>query len=460
MVMVEANNMRNKISVIIALSILVITGLLIEGNYCYSRAVEKKDILYWTCGMHPQVKQEKPGNCPICNMKLIPVYREEAEKEAVEEEVFYGCGVKEEGHCPHCDEGKPDAGCVCGEHSFIIKGKALTECPVCKRPLGKICPSPYPLPEGEKGSMIISRVKLNKRQQELAGIKTATLTRLHLSKDIRTVGKIAYDPELIVAQEEFLTALETKKKVSNSPDPDVISRANDILERSKTKLRLLGLSEQEIIGLEEKSSLDRSLILPEDKMWVYADVYEYELGWIKTGEKVKVTTVAYPGEEFRGEIMSINPVLDPNTRSAKVRIQVNNPDLKLKPEMYVDVIIKSMYQDLKGEDLVLAVPQEAVLDTGTRKIVYLKGDNLEYLGKEVKLGPLASTEIEGASSRFYPVLEGLKEGDIVVTKGNFLIDSQSQLTGGMSVLWGGASEIKEQGITKDEIKPVQTQHKH
>jgi multidrug efflux pump subunit AcrA (membrane-fusion protein) len=220
------------------------------------------------------------------------------------------------------------------------------------------------------------------------------------------------------------------------------------------------LSEEEISELEQSSSLDRSLILPEDKMWVYANIYEYELGWVKIGQDARVNSVAYPGEEFKGKIVSISPVLDPNTRSVKVRIQVDNPDLKLKPEMYLDVIIESSYKTPEGEDLVLAVPREGVLDTGTRKIVYLKKDSSEYVGKEVKLGPLATGEIEGVSSKLYPVINGLKEGDIVVTKGNFLIDSQSQLTGGMSVLWGGASEIKEEGRTKQETMPVQTQHKH
>jgi len=312
----------------------------------------------------------------------------------------------------------------------------------------------------EKDQSIISRVRLNGQQEELSGIKTASVARQYVFKKIRTVGKIAYDPALTVAQEEFMTAVDTLKKVSASPDKDVLSRAEDIVERSKTKLKLLGLTDDEILELEQNPSLDRSLILPESKMWVYADIYENELGWIKVGQDTDVSAVAYPGEEFKGKVVSINPVLDPATRSVKIRIQVDSPDLKLKPEMYVDVAIKSNYQGLKGEDHVLSVPQDAVLATGVRAIVYVKAGAQEYIGKEVKLGPLGEAEIDGINTRVYPVLAGLEEGDVVVTKGGFLIDSQSQLTGGLSVLWGGASEVQEKETSSTKDEPLKTQHKH
>jgi len=503
---------KRLIIIVLLLSVVAVSGLAIHGKSVKnSEKAKKSDILYWTCGMHPQVKQDKPGNCPVCNMKLIPVHKEGTKEKAVkddkEEEAFYGCGITEEGHCPRCDQGKSDAECICGGHSYITMEKGVSRCPVCKKSLQKIAKKDIPLqlksikashkekkilyyrnpmdpsvtssepmkdnmgmdyvpvyeeesvsmPEKEDAS-VVARVRLNSEQQESSGIKTVSIGRHSIFKKIRTVGRIAYDPALTVAQEEFMTAIDTLKKISGSPDKDVLSRAEDIVERSKTKLKLLGLGDDEILELEQKPSLDKSLILPEKKMWVYADVYENELGWVSPGQDTDVSAVAYPGEEFRGKIVSINPVLDSATRSIKIRIQVDNPDLKLKPEMYVDVTIKSNYQAIGGDGLVLLVPQDAVLATGTRAIVYVKAGAQEYIGKEVKLGPLGETEIDGMRIKAYPVLAGLEEGDIVVTKGSFLIDSQSQLTGGMSVLWGGATEVQEQDSAKGA--PLETQHKH
>ncbi len=460
--------MRNKKSSILIIGIIVIISLIIIWNFLNSRTQRtqvtqqtQQTQKYWTCGMHPSVKSDKPGNCPICGMNLFAVYKEEPgqkEESIIAQEamhVIYGCGVEEEGHCPHCDEGKIDADCICGQHSFMIMDKKMN-CPVCGRELKKIEPKDIKITEEN----IVSSVTLKGRQIELAGITTTSVVRQHLIKEIRTVGKIAFDPELAVAQEEFLTAAQTKEKVKDSPDPDVISRADNLVEKSRFKLRLLGMGEEEIDELENRGKAQLNLVLPENKAWVYADVYEYELGWVKLGQEVLITAPAYPGEEFKGEVKSISPVLDPRTRSAKIRIETDNPVQKLKPEMFVDVIIESMYLSEDGSHEVLAIQKGAVLDTGTRKIVYVDNGEGRFSGKEVKIGPEAIATIEGQKIRMYPVLKGLSDGEIVVTKGNFLIDSQSQLTGGMSVLWGGAQEIETTGQSGETEEKVQTQHRH
>ena len=458
------NRTKRFIVIIIILTVAVGLGLLVNGCSKEAGQVEKKEIAakvsYWTCAMHPSVHSERAGKCPICGMELIPVYKEKKPETSNQipqkEEAYYGCGAKEEGHCPHCDEGKADAGCICGGHSFVMEDVQMN-CPVCGRPLKKL--EPEEVQRIDKA--VISRVKLNKEMIERAGIFVEQVKRYHLAKTMRTVGKIAFDPELAVAQEEFLTALETREKISKSPDVDVINRAEDIVNKSKLKLRLMGLSDEEIKALEESRIVEKSLILPQDKAWVYADIYEYDIGWVKEGQVVRVTTVAFPGEEFKGTIKSITPVLDPKTRSVKARIEVQNPEKKLKPEMYVDVIIESTYVSPDGSHEVLAVPKEVILDTGTRKIIYVAGKEGEYLGKEVKVGPEAVANVEGKETRLYPILSGLGEGELVVRKGNFLIDSQSQLTGGMSVLWGGAQEIKtESAAPSKEAALVETKHKH
>jgi multidrug efflux pump subunit AcrA (membrane-fusion protein) len=429
-------------------------------------------------------------------------------KGAQEQEAYYGCGIEEEGHCPHCDQGIKDAACICGGHSFMEKGEALKSCPICKKPLKKIVsqdstkelktakaapkvlyyrnpmspeitsPTPMkdtmgmdyipvyeevqaPTREVAQEGQAVSRVHLTKDQAVLSGVVSEPISKLKLSKEIRTVGRIAFDPELAVAQEEFVTALETRQKVSMSPDPDVISRAQDLVDKSKIRLRLLGMGDEEIAQLEKDKTAQIGLVLPEDKAWVYADVYEYDLGWVKQGQAAEVAVTAYPGEVFGGAIKSISPVLDPKTRTAKVRLEIDNPQRKLKPEMYVDVVIKAVYKDQSGGEDVLAVPRDAVLDTGLRKIVYVDIGDGTFLGREIKTGPEASASVNGQKFTFYPVLSGLEGNEKVVTKGNFLIDSQSQLTGGMSVLWGGAQEIKagEQAASQGAA-PVATQHQH
>ena len=155
-----------------------------------------------------------------------------------------------------------------------------------------------------------------------------------------------------------------------------------------------------------------------ETVWVYLTIYEYEIGLIKIGQEVILDAVSFPGESFQGKVVAITPVLNVETRSLRVRVEVNDPEHKLKPEMFVNAKINI---DL-GERL--AVLETAVLDTGVRKIVYLiKDDDMIEL-REVNLGQKAQG--------YYEVLGGLKEGDIVVTSGNFLVDSESKLKSALS----------------------------
>ncbi len=381
------------------------------------KAAEETSVSYYTCGMHPSVhvspKEYEQGkkNCPICNMNLTPVY-----KEVSEEAVYYGCGM----------EG--------GEHVFQMKDmKEGMKCPICGMPLKKLSKN-----EAEKLKGLAGQIKLKEGETALAGLKLEALRKRHLYKQIRTVGKVAYDPKLAIAQEEFLSSLMAYEKIKEGSIIEIKERAMALVESSKRKLRLLGLSDIQIKDLEKTREVETSLILPEKTMWIYADVYEYELSWIKPGNEVMVSTSSIPGEKFHGRVASINPVIDPKTRSATFRAQVENPDLKLMPEMYVDVSIESMYMAPDGAHEVLAVPKEAVLDTGMRKVVWTYKGSGEYEGIEVEIGPEAVSLVDGKEKTFYPVLKGLREGDNVVTKANFLIDSQSQISGTAASAYGGA----------------------
>ena len=299
-------------------------------------------------------------------------------------------------------------------------------------------------------------VKLSERDIFLAGVSVEPVTFKYLFKEIRTVGRIAYDPELYKAEEELIQAVNAKQDLEKSQISEVKARIEALIEAARFKLRLSGLSEDQINEVSVQKKADRSLIISDKEspyVWVYADVYEYELSWIKVNLPIKIVSQSFPGEEFKGKVEAIDPVLDPMTRSVRIRAKIENPELKLKPQMYVDIFIESYLTDSNGKHLfVLALPIDALLDTGMRKVVYLDLGGGSYLGKEVEVGPEAVAFIDGKKQRFYPVVSGLKENDKVVTRANFLIDSQSQISGVAAAAYGGALGSKE------ETRPPEHQH--
>ncbi|MFH1378984.1 MAG: efflux RND transporter periplasmic adaptor subunit [bacterium] len=378
---------------------LPLTAILITGMVSLSAVLtscSNKDhqshkstdnIAYYTCGMHPSVHINPEDYnddvlCPICNMKLIPVMKEVSQQPT--------------GH----------------DMNNMNTGEGLQK---------------------------ETKIRINQSQADLAGVKTEHVRKLHLFKEIRTIGKIAYDPEMAITQDEYISALKAVEQTDQSNIPEIRERAQNLLLSAHRKLQLLGLSSAQIGDLKKTRSIQQNLILPEKEMWVYGDVYEYELSWVKIGSKLKVTTTSLPGKEFRGTISSINPVLDPKTRSVRFRAIIDNTDLELKPEMYVNITIMSMFQGDDGTHLVLAIPKEAMLDTGSRQVVWVKNDDGSYTGKNVSIGPEATAEVDGQKGKFYPVLKGLQEDDVVVTKANFLIDSQSQLSGSAAAAAYGGS---------------------
>lgn len=298
-------------------------------------------------------------------------------------------------------------------------------------------------------------VKISKDKQELIGVKTEAVLKRPLMRMVRTVAQIAYDPDLYVAQEEYIQSLRTAEATKNSALASVSAQSNSLVEAANLKLKLLGLSDRQIEELRAKAESDRGLIISDSLtpyVWAYLTIYEYDLDTVKVGGHVALRAIAYPGEEFQGEIVSIDPVLDMNTRSVRGRVRIDNLQGKLKPNMYADAFL---HIDL-GESL--ALPKEAVLDTGIKKIIYIDLGKGEFAAREVEVGQEAIAVIDGQERRFFPVIKGISENEIIVTSGAFLIDSQSQLTGGMSALWGSASEIEQEAVQK--TGEPKTQHKH
>ncbi len=319
---------------------------------------------------------------------------------------------------------------TCGMHPSVRVSPQEYEtgtksCPICNMFL-----TPVYEKSTDTGSME-NLVTINVKQAALAGIETEEIKILPLFKEIETVGIVAYDPELRTAQEEYLQALETYKKISKSDFADAKKRARDISEAAKTKLKVLGLDDDSIKGLEKKGKADKSLILPDENMWVYAHLYEHELSWPAVGIKVYMTSEADPSVAIEGEIKSIEPIVQEATRTLRLKILADNRQDILKPNMYVEVSLKI---DLGAA---LALPREALLDTGKRKLIYVDLGKGNFQMREIVAGPLVQADIKGKRRDFYPLIEGALVGEAVVSKGNFLIDSQSQL-GTAASAYGGA----------------------
>jgi len=403
----------------------------------------------WTCSMHPQVRLPKPGKCPICSMPLVPAT----------------VPTKSTNSEPMLE---------LSEHARAMA--SVETVPVQRRKLAR-------------ETRLVGKVQYN--ETALATITARVegyVERLFVDYTGLAV-KLGdhlveiYSPDLVVAQQELLLTLESQ-------------RGSALAESAKLKLLRWGLTEAQVDELirnkkfserltlyspirgtvTEKMVVQKSMVKPGDvlyrlanleSVWVYLDIYEYELLWVQYGQTVEITSEAYPGQTFSGRVWFINPVLNEETRTVKVLLNISNADQKLKPGMYVSALIRAellangkpaptgvegqwtcpmhpqILQRQAGQCPVcnmalvqipgeptnvtpageepLAVPIAAVLDSGVRKLVYVEKAKGEFTPVEIKTGPRASD--------FFPVLSGLKEGDRVAVRGNFLLDSQFQIRG-------------------------------
>jgi len=327
-------------------------------------------------------------------------------------------------------------------------------------------------------------VQLTPEEQRAIDVQTEVVTYRPLQKEIFTVGKIdvderklafvpariagrldklfvnftgievkkgeplalIYSPDLVAAQREYHLALENLEKVKGSDIKEVVESARSLVEASETRLRLWGITDEQTAEMKtssnprfqmtisspiggtviEKMVLEGKYVTEGENLykiadlstvWMLAEVYEYELPWVRPGQRVEITSLSSPGNASHGTVSFIDPIVNPNSRTVRIRADIPNPKRKLKPQMFVNAkLVASL-----GEK-VLAVPKSAVLDTGVRQLVYVDQGNGVYEGREVTLG----SEAAG----YYAVTKGLSPGERIVVAGNFLIDSQRQLTGG------------------------------
>jgi Cu(I)/Ag(I) efflux system membrane fusion protein len=342
--------------------------------------------------------------------------------------------------------------------------------------------------EGMSG-MAPGMVMVSPEKQQLMGVRIATVERRPMVRTVRTVGSITYDetkvthvhskiegwidklyvnytgklvekgqplftiysPDLLATQQEYLLALKAKERLSTSSIPEVKSGAESLVEASKRRLALWDISEKQIRELQEKGEAQRTLalyaphsgfvikkeafqgmrIMPDKELytiadlstvWVNVDIYESDIPFVRPGQRAAVTLSYDPGTTFNGKVSYSYPYVDEKTRTAKVRLELPNPGFRLKPDMYVNAEIK-----IDGGRQ-LAIPEEAVLDSGMRKIVFIDKGHGHFEPKEVKLG----ARMDG----FYQVLSGLNEGERVASSSAFLLDSESRLAEAMGAMTG------------------------
>ena len=399
----------------------------------------------YTCGMHPQVIQNKPGNCPICGMKLTPVRKQAAAPQAA----------------------------ASAERKIKFYKSTMNA--------GETSPGPakdsmgmdmVPVYESEPGATDSQLITVDPITIQNMNIQTATVTRGPLRHLVRTVGAIEYNeasladvttkfkgwveklyvdttgqlvmkgeplfeiysPELYSAQREYLLGLEG----TNAPGGSALKAS------ALTKLKFFDISDEQIAELERTREPSKTLriLSPQDGfviektvvggqladagtklyrladlglVWVQAQVYEQDLPYVKLGQEATVTISYLPDREFRGRVTYIYPSVDEKTRTARVRMEFHNPGYFLKPGMFATVQVLS---ELAPSALV--VPNTAVLRSGEKNTVFIAREGGRFEPRTVTLGPQAENNT-------YQVLSGLGEGDRVVTSGQFLLDSESQL---------------------------------
>lgn len=365
----------------------------------------------YTCGMHPFIIQDEPGSCPICAMDLTPVKSETTG-----------------GH------GGGSAAITIDPETQQNMGVRITQ--VNRRDLHRTIRT-------------VGVVGYEEPQQYSVNSKTnGWIERLYVNETGAFVRQgqpllEIYSPELVVAQEEFLLAQRNQKALANSVLPEIAAGAARLLESSRKRLRYWDISEQQIADLSRTGKALKTLVLyaPYDgvitekkaiqgmyamagmelfqvsdisSVWVFADIYEYELPWVKVGQSTYIQ-LPYRGKPISGTISTIYPYVDPKTRTVKVRIDLKNPDFELKPDMYVNVHLES-----ESVTDVLTIPVEAVLNSGETQTVFVALGEGKFVPREIKLG------LQGEGG-FVEVAKGLNDQENIVVSAQFMLDSESTL---------------------------------
>lgn len=431
-------------------------GLILAATLSSGSEVKTEKQLY-TCGMHPDIIEDHPGNCPICGMKLVPVKGSTSGKSQSGErkilywrapmdanEIYDHPGKSKMGMdlVPVYEDGTGNSGIVEIDPA-VVQNMNVKIAPVQKKDLSSVVTTNGVLKSNEKTDYIVTtRVGgwIEKLYVNYTGEKVSKGEKL---MDI-------YSPELVSAQQELLTALSYNNSVSSSSIKEVMESGNELVKNAVRKLQLLEVPESEIEKLKDTKEIktyvtlyagNSGTVISKDvlqgqkinagmpllqisdlsNLWLVADVYEYELSKIDAGSPAKIKFNYLPGQTFDGKVSFIYPTLDPKSRTVKVRLDINNSSGKLKPEMFANV-------EISGKDFGPSpvIPENAVIRSGSRDIVILALGNGKFKPQPVTLG--------GYSDGYYQVLKGLTEGSKIVTSAQFLIDSESNLKSAIGMM--------------------------
>jgi Cu(I)/Ag(I) efflux system membrane fusion protein len=418
-----------------------------------SAVAAEPEVQQYTCGMHPMIITNEPGLCPICNMELTPLKTTGSE-----------------------DTGKPK-----GERKIKYWVAPMDPTFIRDEP-GKSPMGMDLVPVYEDEAATGSIISIDPVTSQNMGVRTATVTRKDLSRTIRTVGLIDYEepkqfsinskiegwverlyvnetgqfvkkgaplleiysPALVSAQEEFLLALNNNRSLSESPFPAIADGAKRLLDASRRRLKLWDISDRQIAHLEKTGEVAKNLTLYApyngivtskmvkegqfikagmemltlsdiSKVWVYADIYEYEMPWVKVGQNAKIILPYVGSKPIDSKVSYIYPYVEPKTRTVKARFTIDNPNFSLRPDMYVNVRLES--EPVRDA---LSIPAEAVLHSGEKETVFIALGDGKFEPRQVKTGVQdESGDIE--------IVQGVLEGEQVVTSAQFMLDSESKL---------------------------------
>ncbi|GAB6122194.1 efflux RND transporter periplasmic adaptor subunit [Dysgonomonas termitidis] len=382
-----------------------------HSGHTHEMTTDENGKQVWTCSMHPQIKMDKPGKCPICGMDLIPLKTTGSGDAAID---------------PEAIQMSKEAVALANIQTTVVSKQ-------------------NPVKEVRLYGTVQADERLSQSQTSHVNGRIEKLFINFTGESVQQGQTIAtvYSPELLSAQQELL---EAAKMQSVQPA---------LLQAAREKLRLWKLTDEQISRIEHSGNVSPYVdvkattsgivaakkisqgdyvnqgnvlfdIANFSRVWVMFDAYESDLPFLKVGDKLEYTLQALPGKTLSGNISFINPILDPVTRTAKIRIEAANPGMQLKPEMYANAVIKSPLRQYNNQ---IVIPKSAVLWTGKRSIVYVKQPDTEtpaFMLRQIELGPSLGDS--------YVVLSGINDGDEIVTNGTFTIDASAQLEGRRSMM--------------------------
>ena len=395
----------------------------------------ERKIAYYHDPMHPWFTSDKPGKAPDCGMDMVPVYEGEGDGKGIKIDpvTVQNIGVKTE----------------------IVKKRKLSK---VVRTVGKV--------DYDETKVYSINTKIMGWAETLYVDYTGKL--VHKGEPLMEL----YSPELVSTQEEYLQAIRYKNQLQKSSIVEARTGADDLLQSAKRRLLYWDIPEREINALEQRGTTQKTMTIysPVDgivvekmvlkgqnvmtgmelykiadlsTVWVLADIYQYELPWVKVGQKVDIELSYLPGRKFEGLTTFIYPYLNMETKTARVRIEVHNtPSFEFKPDMFATVQISSPVAVNA-----IAVPDQAIIRSGERNVAVIALGGGYFEPRDVKLGVMANG--------FVQVLEGVKEGEKIVTSSQFLIDSESNLKAAVTQMSGQAGH----DMTEPEA-PKPEEHKN